>query len=63
MLFRRDLLFINGEAHRTGQRASASLSRLADRGETKCRTAFDQETGRLLYRWYQAGYIKIGGLP
>jgi len=63
MLFRRDMMFINGEAHQPKRRTIVSLSRLADWRELKPGTALDHETQHLLYQWYQAGYIKIGCMP
>jgi 50S ribosomal protein L16 3-hydroxylase len=63
MLFYRSVIFMNGEDYRPGTRAFSFLSRLADRREFKPHTALDHETQQLLYRWYQAGYIKIGCMP
>ncbi|HYA19617.1 MAG TPA: cupin domain-containing protein [Burkholderiales bacterium] len=63
MLFRRSVMFINGEAHHPGPRAFDSLSRLADSRELKPGTTLDRKSRHLLYQWYRAGYIKLGRMP
>ena len=60
MLFRGNILFINGEACPAGAGAARMLARLADRRALPPRSRPDREAGGLLYRWYRAGYIHVG---
>jgi len=60
MLFRGTALYINGDAHLPSGSAARRLSRLADRRALPPRTRLDRESLELLYRWYRAGYIRIG---
>jgi len=59
MLFRGNLLFINGEAHPAGAPAAQLLSRLADRRSLPPQRRADREAAGLLYQWYRAGYIVL----
>jgi 50S ribosomal protein L16 3-hydroxylase len=60
MLFRDNVLFINGEAHRAGPRAARLLARLADRRLLAPQARVDREAAGLLYQWYRAGYVLLG---
>jgi 50S ribosomal protein L16 3-hydroxylase len=60
LLFRGNVLFINGEACTAGAGAARLLSRLADRRALPRRARIDREAAGLLYRWYRAGYIVPG---
>jgi 50S ribosomal protein L16 3-hydroxylase len=61
MLFRGAALYINGEAHRPAGSGATRLARLADHRWLPPRARFDRESLGLLYRWYRAGYVNIGG--
>ena len=61
MLFRGGALYINGEAHRPSGSSATRLARLADHRWLPPRARFDRESLGLLYRWYRAGYVNIGG--
>jgi 50S ribosomal protein L16 3-hydroxylase len=60
MLYGSAMLFINGEACKTGKASPPLLRRLADTRRLPGRQIPLQrlETD-LLYRWYRAGYIKL----
>jgi hypothetical protein len=60
MLFRGNLLFINGESHSAGTPAAQLLSRLADRRSLPPQRRADREAAGLLYQWYRAGYVTLG---
>lgn len=59
MLFRGDLLFLNGEAHAVGAAAARRLAQLADRRMLPALGRCDRKTAQLLYQWYRAGYINL----
>jgi 50S ribosomal protein L16 3-hydroxylase len=59
MLFRGNLLFINGEAHSAGAPAAQLLSRLADRRALPPQRRANREAAGLLYQWYRAGYVVL----
>ena len=59
MLFRGNVVFINGESHPLPARDRAAIVRLADRREAP---AFMPLPGaaHLLHAWYCAGYVEVG---
>jgi 50S ribosomal protein L16 3-hydroxylase len=61
MLFRGETIYINGEAHALAASAARQLSRLADRRRLAPPARAGREIVRMLYQWYRAGYLTIGG--
>jgi 50S ribosomal protein L16 3-hydroxylase len=60
MLFRRGVFFINSEACPAHPRAARTLRCLADQGRLPPGATGNQESVRLLYDWYRAGYVELG---
>jgi 50S ribosomal protein L16 3-hydroxylase len=60
MLCCGSMVFINGEAVAANAIARRILSRLADDRSLPPRTPIDRQVLELLFRWYDAGYIKVG---
>lgn len=63
MLVDSKRVFMNGEAIKPGPRARRALGQLADARELEAPLELDDETWRLLYEWYGAGYIETGSTP
>jgi 50S ribosomal protein L16 3-hydroxylase len=61
MLFRGAVIYINGESHANVAPDAQRLSRLADRRRLAPFARIDRDTLQLLYQWYRAGYLTIGG--
>ncbi|MEW6313737.1 MAG: cupin domain-containing protein [Pseudomonadota bacterium] len=62
MLFRGRSVYINGESCNVGTRSIQLLMQLADGRVLPPGTGLDAEAQALLYQWYCAGYIGLGGL-
>ena len=60
MLFCDSMVFINGESVTANATTRRALVRLADQRALPPRTPIDRRVLELLYRWYGAGYIKVG---
>lgn len=58
MLFDRDHLYLNGEAHALLP-SIAVLKRLANTGALPAHSRFGLEVADLLYEWYRAGYVEL----
>ncbi|MGZ0019435.1 JmjC domain-containing protein [Nitrosomonas sp. wSCUT-2] len=59
MLCGRNQFFINGESISAGDEAYRILVKLADDHELMPVKIIDQETAKILYEWYENGYIKL----
>ncbi|OQW40892.1 MAG: cupin [Proteobacteria bacterium SG_bin4] len=59
MLSGRDQFFINGESISAGAEAYRILVKLADNHELMPTKIIDKETAKILYEWYENGYIKL----
>ena len=61
LLFRGRQLFINGESHVLSARSAGDRAALMQLADHRAASAFTcaNETARLLYAWYCAGYIEI----
>jgi 50S ribosomal protein L16 3-hydroxylase len=62
MLFDRDHLYLNGEAH-VLSRSIAVLKTLANTGALPAYSRFGLEVADLLYEWYRAGYVELPPAP
>jgi 50S ribosomal protein L16 3-hydroxylase len=61
MLFHGGRVYINGECVAASGRTRALLTRLADQRRLPARTSFTRGAAALLYTWYRAGYLGLGG--
>jgi 50S ribosomal protein L16 3-hydroxylase len=61
MLFRGGQVYINGESVAVSGRTRACLCELADARELPPRKSFTRAAAALLYTWYRAGYLGLGG--
>ena len=61
MLFRRGRVYVNGEGVLASGRTRALLEQLADHRRLPRGTSFPREATALLYIWYCAGYLGLGG--
>ena len=59
MLCGRNQFFINGESINAGAEAYRILVKLADDHELMPVKIIDKETAKILYEWYENGYIKL----
>jgi hypothetical protein len=60
MLFCGGMVFINGESAIANAVPCRVLRRLADERGLPPGTPIDRKVLDLLYRWYGAGYVKVG---
>ena len=60
MLFCGGMVFINGESVIANATMRRVLGRLADQRALPPRTSIDRQVLEVLYRWYDAGYVKVG---
>jgi hypothetical protein len=61
MLFRGGRVYINGESVAVSGRTRACLQDLADARGLPGGTSFTPAAAALLYTWYRAGYLELGG--
>jgi 50S ribosomal protein L16 3-hydroxylase len=61
MLFRGGRIYINGESVAVSGRTRACLQHLADARGLPGGTSFTPAAAALLYTWYRAGYLELGG--
>jgi 50S ribosomal protein L16 3-hydroxylase len=61
MLFRGRRIYVNGESVAVSGRTRALLRELADARRLPERTSFTRAASELLYTWYRAGYLELGG--
>jgi len=61
MLFRSGRVYINGESVAASGRTRACLRQLADVRGLPARASFTPAAAGLLYTWYRAGYLELGG--
>jgi 50S ribosomal protein L16 3-hydroxylase len=61
MLFRGGRVYINGESIAASGRTRELLKQLADARGLPGRTSFTPAAAALLYTWYRAGYLGLGG--
>jgi 50S ribosomal protein L16 3-hydroxylase len=61
MLFRGRRVYINGESVAVSGRTRACLSELADARGLPAGTSFTPAAAALIYTWYRAGYLGLGG--
>lgn len=59
MLFTDELLFMNGEDYSFKLLMKPLLKKLADEREVSFHGKLDEQTGKLLYEWYQNGYLHL----
>jgi len=61
MLFRGRRVYINGESVAVSGRTRALLQQLADARGLPAGTSFTPAAAALIYTWYRAGYLGLGG--
>jgi 50S ribosomal protein L16 3-hydroxylase len=61
MLFRGRRVYINGESVAVSGRTRACLQQLADARGLPAGTSFTPAAAALIYTWYRAGYLGLGG--